>query len=44
MLMASYKYLRRTHYDAIPGTISGIKIHDERDFSKGPANKIYTME
>jgi len=29
MLMASYKYLRRTHYDAIPGTISGIKVQDE---------------
>jgi hypothetical protein len=44
MLMVSYKYIRRTYYDVIPGSISGIKIHGERDFSKGPASKIYTME
>lgn len=44
MLMASDKYVKGTYYDARSGTISGIKIHDERDFSKGLANKIYTME
>ena len=44
MLMPSNKYVKRMYYDARSGTISGIKIHDERDFSKGLASKIYSME